>query len=186
MDWIHDETLRRRENTWTTQYSLIANIISCHLDSKCVSFAFPRGEVMPWWYCKLVHLWICGGKNINVHPDDAKMFVLQWNNFIGHLSAYGIIYDICNDKYLQRKYIFYQNCFERPTLHSVHASSRHGEQNKVHKSFHRVWKFWRWSNYEFKLEYKEPDSSKVFSPSSRSKIFIHEYFHAKTSWCSNI
>ena len=116
---------------------------------------------MPWWHCKLVHLWICGGKNINVHPDDAKMFVLQWNNFIGHLSAYGIIYDICNDKYLQRKYIFYQNCFERPTLHSVHALSRHGERNKVNKSFHRVWKFWRWSNYEFKLEYKELDSSKV-------------------------
>ena len=172
----------------TTLYSLnckYTKIISCHLTSNCMSFACPGGKIMLLITLQ-VHLWLSSGKNINMHPDDAKMFVLQWNNFIGHLSAYGIIYDICNDKYLQRKYIFYQNCFERPTLHSVHASSRHGERNKVHKSFHRVWKFWRWSNYEFKLEYKEPDSSKVFSPSSRSKIFIHEYFHAKTSWCSNI
>ena len=82
---------------------------------------------MPWWHCKLVHLWICGGKNINVHPDDAKMFVLQWNNFIGHPIMCRTIYDICNDKYMQRKYISYQKCFERPTSHSVPALSRHGE-----------------------------------------------------------
>ena len=42
--------------------------------------------------------------------------------------------------------------------------------NKVHKSFHRLWKFWRWSNYKFKLECKGPNSSKDFFPSSRSKI----------------
>ena len=37
------------------------------------------------------------------------------------------IYDICNDKYMQRKYISYQKCLERPTSHSVPALSRHGE-----------------------------------------------------------